>query len=300
MNSFVNGVSAFSDLPNTTSILGAAKITGRTAGGITVGMLDALTNRESAEYVPMPGGPTVTQQVEPLSNYFVGRAKKELREGATTIGGMFTSVARQMNDTILSDRLRSHAEAVGIDWNHQWSHRDYDWMGSLAASNVGGSTQAIGLTQQSSAHYFQRPDRRVTSDGLFGAAYDSNATSLRGYGLYTRVAKNSGNWIWETAQNWRSPGFETNDLSYPDRGRLQVDELQHWSQLESPGEAGTATPWSSRAASSNSTTTVIAPISRGRSSRDEFSQLLEIAQLLHISSGCAGRSPDAWWTGGHA
>ena len=217
LNGYVDGLSAYSDLPNTTSILGAAKITGRTAGGITVGMLDALTNRESARYVTTAGGPTYTQQVEPLTNYFVGRAKKELREGATTIGGMFTSTARQMNDTVLSDRLRSHAEAVGLDWDHRWSHRDYSWMGSIAASNVAGSPQAMQLTERSSAHYFQRPDRRVRGDGLFGAAYDTSATSLRGYGLYTRVAKNSGNWIWETAQNWRSPGFEVNDLSFLDR-----------------------------------------------------------------------------------
>jgi hypothetical protein len=217
LNGYVDGLAAYDDLPKTTSILGAAKVTGRTAGGITVGILDALANRESARYVTTAGGPTYTQQVEPLTNYFVGRAKKDLRDGATTIGGMFTSTARQMSDTILSDRLRSHAEAVGLDWDHRWSHRDYSWMGSIAASNVAGSPEAIELTQRSSAHYFQRPDRRVGGGGLFGAAYDTTATSLRGYGLYTRVAKNSGNWIWETAQNWRSPGFEVNDMSYLDR-----------------------------------------------------------------------------------
>ena len=217
LNGYVDGIAAYSDLPNTTSILGAAKITGRTAGGISVGVLDAVTNRETADYVLTPGGPTLTQQVEPLTNYFVGRAKKELRDGATTIGGMFTSVARQMSDTLLSDRLRTHAEALGMDWRHAWDHRDYSWMGSIAASNVSGSAESISATERSSAHYFQRPDRRVTSDGLFGAAYDPNATSLRGYGLYTRVAKQSGDWIWETAQNWRSPGFEVNDLSYLNR-----------------------------------------------------------------------------------
>jgi hypothetical protein len=40
---------------------------------------------------------------------------------------------------------------------------------------------------------------------------------MRGYGLYTRLAKDNGNWLWETAQNWRSPGFEVNDLSFLDR-----------------------------------------------------------------------------------
>ncbi len=130
---------------------------------------------------------------------------------------MFTSTDRQMGDTVIADRLRSHAQALGFDWDHRWSHRDYDWMGSLAVSNVDGTPAAIALTEQSSAHYFQRPDRRVKSDGLFGAKYDTLATSLQGYGLYTRVAKNSGNWVWELAQNWRSPGFEVNDVSYLDR-----------------------------------------------------------------------------------
>jgi len=217
LNSWVDTRAAFDDTPGTTSILGAAKITGRTSGGVSVGLLDALTGRETAHYLPEAGGPEREQQVEPLSNYFVGRLKKELREGATTIGGMLTNTVRQMGDTVMSDRLRSHAEAAGFDFSHNWSRRTYRWMGSLALSNVGGSASAIDLTQQSSAHYFERPDRRVTTDGLFDTRYDPTATSLRGYGFYTRVAKSTGTWIWETAQNWRSPGFETNDLSFQSR-----------------------------------------------------------------------------------
>ncbi|MGH7622768.1 MAG: DUF5916 domain-containing protein, partial [Gemmatimonadaceae bacterium] len=217
LNGYVDNRSAFDDTPGTTSILGAAKITGRTRGGFTVGMLDALTNSATAHYLTAPGTPEAEQQVEPLTNYFVGRVKKDVREGATSIGGIFTSTIRQMSDTVLSDRLRSHAEAAGLDFSHTWSRRTYRWIGSMALSNVSGSTSAIDLTEQSSAHYFQRPDRRVTSDGLFDASRDPAATDLRGYGFYTRLGKNSGNWIWETAQNWRSPGFEVNDLSFLDR-----------------------------------------------------------------------------------
>jgi hypothetical protein len=217
LNGYVDGRSEFDDTPGTTSILGAAKITGRTRGGFSVGMLDALTNSETAHFVTALGAPEQEQQVEPLTNYFVGRIKKDVREGATSIGGIFTSTIRQMSDTVLSDRLRSHAEAAGLDFSHTWSRRTYRWIGSFALSNVSGSTSAIDLTEQSSAHYFQRPDRRVTSDGLFDASRDPAATDLRGYGFYTRLGKNSGNWIWETAQNWRSPGFEVNDLSFLDR-----------------------------------------------------------------------------------
>jgi len=214
LNAYVDTRSLFDDMPGTTSILGAAKVTGRTSGGVSLGLLDAVTGSETAHYLPVSGGVEQKQEVEPLTNYFVGRLKKELNEGATTVGGILTSTIRQLGDSIMSDRLRSHAEAAGLDFSHNWNRRTYRWMGSLALSNVAGSASAIDLTQQSSAHYFDRPDRRVTTDGLFDTRYDPAATSLRGYGFYTRLAKNTGTWIWETAQNWRSPGFETNDLSF--------------------------------------------------------------------------------------
>src|SRR6266404_6237071 len=171
LNGYVSGLAGFADTPDNTTILGAGKITGRTSGGYTVGLLDAVTGRETARYLTAPGTPERTQQVEPLTNYFVGRVKKDLHQGATTIGTVFTSTLRQLGDTVVSDRLRSHAEAAGIDWNHKWAQRNYSWIGSAILSNVAGSTSAIDLTEQSSAHYFQRPDRRVTTDGLFSTKH---------------------------------------------------------------------------------------------------------------------------------
>jgi hypothetical protein len=90
-------------------------------------------------------------------------------------------------------------------------------MGSALVSNVGGSPAAIASTQRSSARYFQRPDRHVGGGGLFDARYDTTATALRGYGLFTRVAKDNGTFLWEAMTNIRSPGFEVNDLAYLDR-----------------------------------------------------------------------------------
>src|ERR1700682_2131409 len=187
LNGYVSDIADFADTPDNTTIIGAAKITGRTSGGYTVGLLDAVTNRENARYLPGPTLPERSQQVEPLTNYFVGRVKKDLNQGATTIGGAFTSALRQLSDTVVSNRLRSPAEAGGIDWNHRWDQRNYSWIGSALVSSVAGSTSAIDLTERSSTHYFQRPDRRNTSDGLFSTVYNSNATSLQGYGFYTRV-----------------------------------------------------------------------------------------------------------------
>ena len=130
---------------------------------------------------------------------------------------MLTLTSRALGDSLERTTLRSRAVLAGADVAHYWDNRNYSFLGQVAASNVGGDTAAIRATEQSSAHYFQRPDRRVRSDGLFGATYDPTRTSLGGYALYARLAKDNGDWQWETAQNWRSPGFETNDLGYLDR-----------------------------------------------------------------------------------
>lgn len=218
---YVNDNSDYLDSPDNTSILGAAKITGRTDAGYTIGVLDAVTGRESAHYLPGAGEDELSQVVEPLTNYFVGRVKKEYRNGATTVGGILTSTIRRTADPVVRDRLHGHAEAAGLDWRHSWARREYSWMGSFLVSNVAGSAAAIDRTQLSSTHYFQRPDRQSTSDGLFNTGYDPDATALRGYGLFTRIGKDSGGILrWEAMANIRSPGFENNDLAFLSRTDL--------------------------------------------------------------------------------
>lgn len=215
---YVSGVADGADTPEDTSIIAAAKITGRTSGGYTVGVLNAVTGAETARYLPAGGGREAKQVVEPLTNYFVGRVKKELRNGATTIGGIVTSVARRTDDPVVEARVHRHAEAVGVDWYHTWHGREYSWMGSTLFSNVSGSPEAIERTQRSSARYFQRPDRDEAGNGLVGAGYDAHATALQGFGLFTRVGKDSGGILrWEIMANTRSPGFENNDLAYLNR-----------------------------------------------------------------------------------
>ena len=119
LNGWVNNQAVFADAPGDASILGAAKITGRTSSGYTVGLLDAVTGRESARYVTTVGGPQLTQTVEPLTNYFMGRVRKELRGGAATVGVVATSTVRDLaGDTVLTSQLRSKASAVGLDWSH--------------------------------------------------------------------------------------------------------------------------------------------------------------------------------------
>ncbi len=200
------------DASDATSILGAGKVTGRTAGGLTVGLLDAVTNREDARY-RLPGDLTDhTQEVEPLSNYFIGRLRKDFRGGATRIGTLATLVNRSLSNPDEVQRLRSRAGALGFDLDHHWSNRAYALNIQTALTDIAGDTSAIRRAQFSSARYYQRTGRSETTDGLFSTSYDPTRTRLNGYGFYARVAKETGNWLFEGMQNWRSPGFEANDL----------------------------------------------------------------------------------------
>ncbi|NJD20737.1 MAG: carbohydrate binding family 9 domain-containing protein, partial [Gemmatimonadetes bacterium] len=217
LGGLVQGTSAYADAPENTTILGAAKVTGRTQGGYTIGVLDALSSEETARFLRGSGAPEASQVVEPLSNYFVGRVKKDFNKGSTQIGGIFTSMVRSTGDSLVNSRLHGQAEAAGLDWRHFWKSQDYSWMGSMMVSSVAGSPEVIARTQRSSAHYFQRPDRTTRGDGLFGARLAPTATSLRGYGLFSRVGKDGGTFVWEAVGSVRSPGFEVNDLSFLNR-----------------------------------------------------------------------------------
>jgi hypothetical protein len=202
----------YADVPSSTSILGAAKITGRTRSGWTIGVLDAMTAAETAR--TEAGGLPGEQEVEPFTNYFVGRLKRDLRGGNVILGGMATSVWRNLDDPLLRSRLPVRAEALGLDWTVRWKNRTYSFTGSVAGSNVAGDSAAMLRLQRSSARYFQRPDRDNAGNGLFSNAYDPGATRMGGYGLYSRLAKDAGDWRWEAAVNLRSPGFENNDLAF--------------------------------------------------------------------------------------
>src|SRR5574341_362865 len=65
--------------PTSSRILGAAKLTGRLPGGLTIGVLDAVTQRAHG-----PGDATI----EPLTNYTALRAQQDFRKGESGIGFM--------------------------------------------------------------------------------------------------------------------------------------------------------------------------------------------------------------------
>ena len=209
------GAGDYVDAPDATTILGAAKLTGRTEAGWNVGVLNAVTAREHANVAL--GTDRFEQEVEPLTNYFVGRVSREMDDGNLEVGGIFTSVVRNFDDDALRSRLNAHSEGLGLDGEYWWNNRNYHWLGQVAFTQISGSEEAILARQRSSARYFQRPDRGHGINDVFSDRYDPSLTSMRGYGLYTRVAKEGGQWRWEAATNVRSPGFENNDIAFLSR-----------------------------------------------------------------------------------
>jgi hypothetical protein len=203
----------YASVPDNTTILGAAKVTGRTGGGATVGVLDAVTNREVADVAAADGART-TQPVAPLTNDFVGRVKQDLAGGNLVVGGLLTSVDRRLRDPGLAALLPATARTGGVDGELYWGHHTYHAYLALTASHVTGDSAAILGLQRSSARYYQRPDRGTTGDGLFSTRYDPGARSLDGYGAIVRIAKQGGTWIGDLNGSAVSPGFETNDLGF--------------------------------------------------------------------------------------
>ena len=221
----------YMDATDATTILGAAKVTGRTKSGLTVGLMDAVTNSETARFRVDGTTGDQEQEIEPLSNYFIGRLRQDFRGGATRIGTIGTLVSRKLENDDEVQRLRSRAGVVGFDIDHRWADRAYSINIQTAFTGIAGDTAAIRRTQQSSARYYQRVGRDATGDGLFSTDYDPTRTSLNGYGFYARFAKETGNWLFETTQNWRSPGFETNDmgsLSRSDYKWMLANVVRQW------------------------------------------------------------------------
>ena len=210
---FVTQDAQYTHSPDNTTILGAAKITGRTASGLQVGLLNAVTASEKAKAID-DGGHRFEEEVEPLTNYFVGRVKKNFRNGDYTFGAIGTSVVRRFDNPELEELIPAHAEAVGFDWNLGWKKRTYSLMGNFALTQVSGSEETLQRLQRSSARYFQRPDRDHGSNSLFTDKLDPDLTSMRGFGGYARLAKDAGSWMGEVQTNFRSPGFEANDMAF--------------------------------------------------------------------------------------
>jgi hypothetical protein len=195
------------DLPDATTILGAGKLSGKTASGWSLGVMEAVTAEESAAYMDPLGVPGEAV-VEPLTNYLVARARRDGRAGQSSVGGMFTAVNRDVSSERVQLSLRESAYAGGVDFRHEWDDRAWVLQGSFAGSRIAGSPEAIDRVQRAGTHFFQRPDAPHLD-------YDPAATALSGYSAGLSLGRQAGrHWRGSLAVAATSPTFEVNDLGY--------------------------------------------------------------------------------------
>lgn len=196
---------AFFEAPDATTILGAIKLSGKTASGMSIGLLNSVTAEETGS--TFVDGQRGQVTVEPLTNYFVGRLQQDYRDGETQLGGMVTAVNRKIEDDHL-EFMREEAYAGGVDFSTYFKDRDYKFEANLLGSMIRGSEEAIEEAQTSSARYFQRPDNDA-------ANFDPTRTSLAGHSGSARLMRTSNSELmFQSGVAWRSPGFEINDLGF--------------------------------------------------------------------------------------
>ena len=199
------GAGVYADAPDNTTIMDAVKLSGKTAGGLSLGVVQSLTAPEYAKLSDGEGNKD-KQAVEPLTNYTILRIQQDYHESTTMLGGMLTSVNRFFDDAHL-DFLSHNAFAGGLDLLHQWNNKKYFIDARLLGSYIDGSAMAIRNLQESSARYYQRP-------GAGYLNYDTTSTHLGGYGGKFMIGKGTGLWRYSAAVRWLSPGLELNDLGY--------------------------------------------------------------------------------------
>jgi len=193
------------EVPEASTILAAGKVTGKSGGGLGLGVLSAVTTSESATLRDPSGATVGDERVQPWVHHFAVRAEQDFAEGRHTVGAMVTGLNRLEGADELG--LRSASYAAVVNGSHRWQRNTYalDW--SFGATTIRGTERAILSAQRSSLRYYQRPD----ADHL---EVDSAATSLGGYELSANFGKNAGTWRYYGWVDRTSPGFDVTDMGF--------------------------------------------------------------------------------------
>ena len=186
--------------PLATSILGAAKLFGRTASGWRAGVLAAATGAGDATSA---AGDT---RVAAPTGAIVARAVREADGGNAQLG-MFASGLRREVDGALAEQLPRDAGALGIDGRIRWDAQTYEARAWALATEQRGTAAAIARLAAAPWHNFGRPDAPRLR-------LDDGATRMTGLAGEARLARVGGALQWSVAARAISPGFDVNGLGF--------------------------------------------------------------------------------------
>ena len=196
----------FVEYPATSTILGAAKLTGRLESGLSVGMLGAVSSEESARTFSV-AEQFVRGPVAPRPTYGVARLQQQFGAAGSTTGLMLTGVHRELAaGNPLASLLVRNALTVNSDSLLRFRGGDYELQLNAGMTHVNGDAGAIDLLQRASTRYLHRPDADYVR-------YDPNRTSMTGLKFIANLdRRNARHWVWEIGTDVETPEMETNDI----------------------------------------------------------------------------------------
>jgi hypothetical protein len=124
------------DLPLSTTILGAAKISGKTNAGTSIGALQAFT-KEMRATVADSNGKASEQIIEPFSHYNILRVRQDVLDNSI-VGLILTSTAKEK---------RLPGLTAGADWNLKFDASTFQLDGFLSlthSENLLGGNRSLG------------------------------------------------------------------------------------------------------------------------------------------------------------
>lgn len=214
----IDNIDSYASTAGPIPILGAMKLTGTNKNGVTIGLLESITAKTSVRV--LRDGEYDREVTEPLTNYTVARVQKNW-EGNTLLGGMLTSVNRNLREGHLKDALVENAFVAGVDFTQYFANRLYYIDAKGMFSTLHGSSSAILNTKKNAAHYFHR----VSGESYLDLRPEE--TSLQGSSGFVKVGK-KGNAQWNFSQtfSWSSPGFDVNDVGYMKQSDYKLNESE--------------------------------------------------------------------------
>jgi hypothetical protein len=194
------------DYPDVSTILGAAKLTGRFRTGTSVGFLGAVTDEESAQI--SKGSLRSSVEVAPRTGWGLGRVIQEFGKYRSTVGAHLTVVHRDLaaSDPLAAVQIRN-AITTGVDTRLRFGNRNYEATGNLGLTFQDGEPAAIARVQQASTHYLQRLDQPTIR-------FDPTRRALNGAQVTGGLNKVGGrHWLWGTGTLMiESPEFDPQDF----------------------------------------------------------------------------------------
>ncbi len=142
--------------PFHSTILTAAKLTGKTEGGVSIGLLTAVMDEEEFSYRDTLNN-IKTLRAEPHASYNLFRVKQDFW-GNSNIGFIATGVAREN---------RFPAYTAGTDWNVKFMENNYQLDGFLASSRIVRSDNEIREGSAGKIHF-----GKVSGDWVWGLSSD--------------------------------------------------------------------------------------------------------------------------------